>query len=194
MQDTDLFQLALGRLEPMRHVLPLSEIVGALTPPGPVKQRQKKRQPQKANATRSTGIVPARPPQGRAKQVHRRAEGSRRACRPLDCAPCRTAHSVLLRALKTPSIVAQTGCNGFPAVVPRRLPCHDENCASFMRRLHTTACCGVSLPSVPGAPRRLVSSSPVSLSSSIGLPPARAGCTRSSTTATGSSPARKEAE
>src|SRR5271166_6874534 len=101
MQDTDLFQLALGRLEPMRHVLPLSEIVGALTPPGPVKQRQKKRQPQKANATRSTGIVPARPPQGRAKQVHRRAEGSRRACRPLDCAPCRAAHSVLLRALKT---------------------------------------------------------------------------------------------
>jgi hypothetical protein len=40
-----------------------------------------------------------------------------------------------------------------------------------------------SLPSVPGAPRRPVSSSPVSLSSSISLPPARTGCRRSSMTA-----------
>ena len=65
--------------------------------------------------------------------------------------------------------------------------------ARVVRHLHTALCCGVTLQGVHGALRRLGSLSRVSLSSSPSRPPARAGCTRSSTTDTGSSPARTEA-
>jgi hypothetical protein len=54
---------------------------------------------------------------------------------------------------------------------------------------HAAACCGVSLSAL----RRPVSSFRVSLSSSPSRPPAWAGYMRSSTTGTGSSPARTEA-
>ena len=58
--------------------------------------------------------------------------------------------------------------------------------------LNYRACCGVPPRRVPGAPRRPASFSLASLSSSPVRPPDPTGCTRSSTTATGSSPARRE--